>query len=580
MTTNRRIAIALFLSTALGTIAVQSQAAGANGKAAPQISAGRVAQVNALAEKLIKLDDDAKKEFDRLHPGVLPELKLQLPGPGAAEFDWCNLNKVGEARRQLTGDCWANAATEALECNYLIRNNRRVSLSSQPLLDYLKLGGFTDKEMADKTARASDFFLKIGTATLAAYPYTGEPANPRNTALPYRAIAWGYVQHDDKRPTDAQLKNALLRHGPLVVDVRVTPKFKAYRGGLYEETITPDMKDKTGWHAVLLVGWDDSRGANGAWKIKNTWGTTWGVQGYMWIGRGSNELGRNAVWLRAASTYYGPGKAFADLVAEARPLPSVHGALPTNVPLQGVMFAGGTMTTTDGIVPISLTNTSGTMSAEKLKFAVPQGGPEDLLRFIRKLGAETSPSKAQANINIFDKRKGRAILEASDRILTSNTTTPNIRSAFTYKIAAVKLLYRKRDPQVDDRLDSLPTELERAGQGGLMRFLRCVLVGEKLRRAGRVNSKTAHEYLADISGAIKDNGLDVTAAFVANEAARAVLNAGDKKGAIAAFDDLAEQCAASKNKDVAKEASFFRKAAEKIRRGNELRKETQVAEYK
>ena len=86
--------------------------------------------------------------------------------------------------------------------------------------------------------------------------------------------------------------------------------------------------------------------------------------------------------------------------------------------------------------------------------------------------------------------------------------------------------------------------------------------------------------MADISGAIKDNGLDVTAAFVANEAARAVLNAGDKKGAIAAFDDLAEQCAASKNKDVAKEASFFRKAAEKIRRGNELRKETQVAEYK
>ena len=105
-----------------------------------------------------------------------------------------------------SGDCWANAATSGLECSYLIRNNRRVSLSSQPLLDYLKLGAFADKEMADKAARASDFFLKIGTATLASYPYTGEPANPRSMALPYRAVAWGYVQRDDKRPTDIQLR--------------------------------------------------------------------------------------------------------------------------------------------------------------------------------------------------------------------------------------------------------------------------------------------------------------------------------------------------------------------------------------
>ena len=575
------IAAPLFLAAALLTPAACLHAAAVNGKAAPQIAAGRAAQVNALAEKLIKLDDDARHEFDRLHPGVLPDLKLQLPAAGAAEFDWCNLNKVSEARRQLSGDCWANAATEALECSYLIRNNRRVSLSSQPLLDYLKLGAFADKEMADKAARASDFFLKIGTATLTSYPYTGEPANPRNLALPYRAVAWGFVQHDDKRPTDAQLKSALLRHGPLVVDVRTTPKFKAYKGGLYEETITADMKDKTGWHAVLLVGWDDTRGAKGAWRIKNSWGTTWGVQGFMWIGRGCNELGRNAVWLRAASTYYSPGNAFTGLVADARPLPPVHGALPTNAPPQGVMFAGTTNAyATSTPAPISLTNSSGTMSAEKLKFAVPQGGPEDLLRFIRKLSAETSPSKVQSDIYSFDKRKGRAILEASDRVLAANTAAANVRSAFTYKIGAMKLLYRRRDPLVDDRLDSLPGEVERAGQGELMRSLRCVLLGEKIRRAGRATLNTARENLADVRRAVNDNGMDSTAAFVANEAARAVLNAGDKKGAIEAFDDFAEQFAQSKNKDVAKEATFFRNAAEKLRQGNERKKETQIAEYK
>ena len=74
--------------------------------------------------------------------------------------------------------------------------------------------------------------------------------------------------------------------------------------------------------------------------------------------------------------------------------------------------------------------------------------------------------------------------------------------------------------------------------------------------------------------------MDATAAFVANEATRAMLNAGDTREAIEAFDDFAEQFAQSKNKDVAKEATFFRRAAEKLRQGNELKKETQIAEYK
>ncbi len=59
-----------------------------------------------------------------------------------------------------------------------------------------------------------------------------------------------------------------------------------------------------------------------------------------------------------------------------------------------------------------------------------------------------------------------------------------------------------------------------------------------------------------------------------------MLNAGDKNGAIEAFDDFAEQFTQSKNKDVAKEATFFRNAAEKLRKGSELKKETQIAEYK
>ena len=49
---------------------------------------------------------------------------------------------------------------------------------------------------------------------------------------------------------------------------------------------------KTPTHSVLLTGWDDNYSAdnflrkpagNGAWLAKNSWGTTWGDNGYFWI---------------------------------------------------------------------------------------------------------------------------------------------------------------------------------------------------------------------------------------------------------------------------------------------------------
>jgi len=129
--------------------------------AGPYVSASRVVQVNTRADRLVRIDQTAMQQFDRQHPGVLPELKLLLPKVTALQFDWCNLNKVCEPRRQLNGDCWANAATEALECNYLIRNNRRLMLSSQPLLDFLKLGPGSEKEFSGKTAQALDDFAGL-----------------------------------------------------------------------------------------------------------------------------------------------------------------------------------------------------------------------------------------------------------------------------------------------------------------------------------------------------------------------------------------------------------------------------------
>src|SRR5262249_24463421 len=98
-----------------------------------------------------------------------------------------------------------------------------------------------------------------------------------------------------KQPSVSQLKEALTAHGPLYVAVfSRTRAFHEYRGGVHREDLDHDRTS----HAVLLVGWDDSRGG-GAWRIKNCWGERWGEKGSMWIAYGSNNLGNHAAAVEA-----------------------------------------------------------------------------------------------------------------------------------------------------------------------------------------------------------------------------------------------------------------------------------------
>ncbi len=150
-------------------------------------------------------------------------------------------------------------------------------------------------------------------------------SQPKDVALPYRAVAWGYVSADERPPSVEQLKVALLQHGPLVVGLTSTQKLHAYQGGLFSEPAPIDKTAHKTKHVVLLVGWDDSRGEHGAWKIKNSWGPMWGEQGFMWIDRGSNNVAQLAEWVCAASLFYGiPEARFAALVPDTKSLPAIQ----------------------------------------------------------------------------------------------------------------------------------------------------------------------------------------------------------------------------------------------------------------
>ena len=68
--------------------------------------------------------------------------------------------------------------------------------------------------------------------------------------------------------------------------------FVCFQGGVYHHV--EGLEDKFNPfeitnHAVLLVGYGVDADAGPYWVVKNSWGTTWGEDGYFRIRRGTDE---------------------------------------------------------------------------------------------------------------------------------------------------------------------------------------------------------------------------------------------------------------------------------------------------
>jgi hypothetical protein len=74
--------------------------------------------------------------------------------------------------------------------------------------------------------------------------------------------------------------------GPLATWFDVWHDFDAYGSGVYKRSTSPSNYDRGG-HFMLVVGYDDGLGA---WLCKNSWGTGFGMSGYVWVGYGQSGI--------------------------------------------------------------------------------------------------------------------------------------------------------------------------------------------------------------------------------------------------------------------------------------------------
>jgi hypothetical protein len=127
--------------------------------------------------------------------------------------------------------------------------------------------------------------VAYGTIDEACYPYDQGLTSDCGAAcdtpvLQVQLASWGRIPCNDM---DA-IKTAILTYGPVNAAVYVGDSFQGYSEGVYNDLNTtcpasPCYYTTTN-HAIMLVGWDD---ADQAWILRNSWGTSWGEDGYMRI---------------------------------------------------------------------------------------------------------------------------------------------------------------------------------------------------------------------------------------------------------------------------------------------------------
>lgn len=209
------------------------------------------------------------------------EYSVELP----ESIDWVQKGAVTPVKNQgQCGSCWSFSTTGAMEGAYFVAYDKLVSFSEQELVDCDNVdkgcnGGLMDNafkwvEKNGGLCAEDDYAYSSGT-TKKAGTCDQSCTNINNSEIK--------SYNDVKTKSDDAMMEALAGQ-PVSIAIQADQKdFQLYKSGVFTGSCGTRLD-----HGVLAVGYGTSDDGIDYYKVKNSWGPTWGDNGYILLGRGSN----------------------------------------------------------------------------------------------------------------------------------------------------------------------------------------------------------------------------------------------------------------------------------------------------
>ncbi|PHT49352.1 hypothetical protein CQW23_09099 [Capsicum baccatum] len=215
----------------------------------------------------------------QLSPTTISSFMYENMSDVPSNMDWRKSGVVTSVKDQgRCGCCWAFSAVAALEGANKLSSGNLISLSEQQLLDCTTenngcYGGLI--------TTAYDFIVNNGgIAKESDYPYEENQDSCKSQGA---SAVDSTVKINRYENVPASSEPALLTavaRQPVSVGIAINEDFKSYQSGVYDGNCGDQLN-----HAVTIIGYGTNEDGTKYWLVKNSWGTSWGENGYMKIAR-------------------------------------------------------------------------------------------------------------------------------------------------------------------------------------------------------------------------------------------------------------------------------------------------------